>query len=46
MFILDSLMISGLRWELDTVSTAAEAEMNDDTALQEPGTLCAARRCC
>ena len=35
MFILDSLMISGLRWVLDTVSTAADAEMNDDTALRE-----------
>ena len=28
-------MISGLRWVLDTVSTAADAEMNDDTALRE-----------
>ena len=35
MFILDSLMISGLRWVLDTVSTAADAELNDDTALRE-----------
>jgi hypothetical protein len=35
MFILDSLMISGLRWVLNTVSTAAESEMNDDTALRE-----------
>lgn len=35
MFILDSLMISGLRWVLDTVVTAADAEMNDDTALRE-----------
>jgi Gas vesicle protein G len=34
-FILDSLMISGLRWVLDTVSTAADAEMNDDAALRE-----------
>src|SRR5688572_21034907 len=35
MFILDSLMISGIRWALETVVTAAEAEMNDDTALRE-----------
>ena len=35
MFILDSLMISGIRWALDTVVKAAEAEMNDDTALRE-----------
>ena len=34
-FILDSLMISGLRWVLDTVTTAADAELNDDTALRE-----------
>jgi hypothetical protein len=35
MFILDSLFISGLRWTMDTVIKAAEAEMNDDTALRE-----------
>jgi len=35
MFILDSLMVSGIRWVLDTVVTAAEAEMNDDTTLRE-----------
>jgi hypothetical protein len=35
MFILDSLMIAGIRWVLDTAVTAAEAEMNDDTALRE-----------
>jgi hypothetical protein len=35
MFILDSLMISGIKWTLKTVVTAAEAEMNDDTALRE-----------
>jgi len=28
-------MISGLRWVLDTVHTAADAELNDDTALRE-----------
>jgi hypothetical protein len=35
MFILDSLFISGFRWVLDTVKTAAETEMDDDTALRE-----------
>jgi hypothetical protein len=35
MFILDSLMISGIRWALETALTAAEAEMNDDSALRE-----------
>ena len=35
MFILDSLFLSGFRWVLDTVRTAAEAEMDDDTALRE-----------
>src|SRR3954468_11186000 len=35
MFILDSLMISGISWALNTALTAAEAEMNDDTALRE-----------
>jgi hypothetical protein len=35
MFLLDSLMISGIRWALSTALTAAEAEMNDDTALRE-----------
>ena len=35
MFILDSLMIAGIRWALETTITAAEAEMNDDTALRE-----------
>jgi len=35
MFLLDSLMISGISWTLRTVVTAAEAEMNDDTALRE-----------
>jgi len=35
MFILDSLMIDGIMWAMKTVVTAAEAEMNDDTALRE-----------
>ncbi len=35
MFLLDSLMISGISWTLRTVLTAAEAERDDDTALRE-----------
>src|SRR5262245_3518447 len=35
MFLLDSLMIAGIRWTLETVVTAAEAELNDDTVLRE-----------
>jgi hypothetical protein len=35
MFILDSLMISGIRWALQTAVTAAEAEMNDDSILRD-----------
>jgi gas vesicle protein GvpG len=35
MFLLDSLMISGIQWALETLVTTAEAEMNDDTALRE-----------
>jgi hypothetical protein len=34
-FILDSLMISGIRWALETALTAAEAEMDDDSVLRE-----------
>ena len=35
MFILDSLLIGSLRFVLDKVVAAAEAEMNDDSALRE-----------
>ena len=35
MFILDSLLIGSLRFVLDKVVQAAEAEMNDDSALRE-----------
>jgi len=35
MFLLDSLMISGIRWALQTLATAAESKMNDDAALRE-----------
>ncbi len=34
-FILDSLLIGGLRFVLDKVAAAAEAELNDDSALRE-----------
>jgi Gas vesicle protein G len=35
MFILDTLLIGSLRFVLDKVMAAAEAEMQDDTALRE-----------
>ena len=35
MFILDSLLIGSLRFVLDKVVAAAEAEMNDDAALRD-----------
>ena len=35
MFILDSLFIGGLRFVLDKVAAAAEAEMQDDSVLRE-----------
>jgi hypothetical protein len=35
MFILDSLLIGSLRFVLDKIAAAAEAEMQDDTALRE-----------
>jgi hypothetical protein len=34
-FILDSLLIGSLRFVLDKVVAAAEAEMNDDSSLRE-----------
>jgi hypothetical protein len=34
-FILDSLLIGGLRFVLDKIVTAAEAESEDDGALRE-----------
>jgi hypothetical protein len=34
-FILDTLLIGSLRFVLDKVVAAAEAEMNDDTALRD-----------
>ena len=35
MIILDSLLIGSLRFVLDKIVAAAEAEMNDDTTLRE-----------
>ena len=35
MFILDSILIGSLRFVLEKVVAAAEAEMNDDTALRD-----------
>jgi Gas vesicle protein G len=35
MFILDSLLIGSLRFVLDKIVAAAEAEMTDDTALRD-----------
>jgi hypothetical protein len=35
MFILDSLLIGGLRFVLDKVATVVDSELNDETALRE-----------
>lgn len=35
MFVLDSLLVGGLRFVLDKVATAVDSELNDDTALRE-----------
>ncbi len=35
MFILDSLLIGSLRFVLDKVAAAAEAELNDESVLRE-----------
>lgn len=35
MFILDSLLIGGIRFVLDKVARAAEEEMNDEASLRE-----------
>lgn len=35
MFLLDSLLISGLRWTLDTIRTAADHEALDEGALRD-----------
>ncbi|HEX4346884.1 MAG TPA: gas vesicle protein GvpG [Vicinamibacterales bacterium] len=35
MFILDSLLVGGLRFVFDKIATAADNESQDDTALRE-----------
>ena len=35
MFLLDSLLIGGLRFVLDKVATVADQQMNDETVLRE-----------
>ena len=35
MLIIDSLLISGIRFVLDKVADAVDAEMNDDSTLRE-----------
>jgi hypothetical protein len=35
MFILDSLLIGGLRFVFDKIAVAVDAELTDDTALRE-----------
>jgi hypothetical protein len=35
MFLLDSLLIGGLRFVLDKVATVADQQMNDETTLRE-----------
>jgi hypothetical protein len=35
MLIVDSLLISGIRFVLDKVAAAVETEMNDDSALRQ-----------
>ena len=35
MLIIDSLLISGVRFVLDKIAAAVETEMNDDVALRE-----------
>ena len=35
MFIVDSLLVGGLRFVLDQIATAVDTEMNDDSALRE-----------
>ena len=35
MFLLDSMLIGGLRFVFDKIAAAVDTEMNDDTALRE-----------
>jgi gas vesicle protein GvpG len=35
MFLVDSLLVGGLRFVLDKIAAAVDTEMNDDSALRE-----------
>jgi hypothetical protein len=35
MFLVDSLLVGGLRFVFDKIAAAVDTEMNDDTALRE-----------
>lgn len=35
MFLLDSLLVGGLRFVLDKIAAAADQELNDETSLRE-----------
>lgn len=35
MLILDTLLVGGLRFVLDTIASAVDSELNDETALRE-----------
>jgi len=35
MFLLDTMLIGGLRFVFDKIATAVDAELNDETALRE-----------
>ncbi len=35
MFLLDSMLVGGLRFVFDKIATAVDTEMNDDNALRE-----------
>jgi hypothetical protein len=35
MFLFDSLLVGGLRFVLDSLATAVDAELHDDSALRE-----------
>jgi hypothetical protein len=35
MFILDTMLVGGLRFVFDKIAAAVDTEMNDDTALRE-----------
>jgi hypothetical protein len=35
MFLVDTLLVGGIRFVLDKIATAVDTEMNDDSALRE-----------